>query len=184
MLQEAMKEGQKCSNNASALLDKLEKMCTLLKPLNGYAGKFEKVLKLVKRIHGALDNGTKFANNIPKIGKLREILVEKVMPLVLDALETINKGTRKAIDYAEKFLQYKDKNKGFKLLWEIDKKGNVCNFIIEAPVERGMGVLIPFPNTRVAPDLIFNTLNSIFAVKTGKSPFQFYPFSTHSHNCC
>ena len=132
-----MKEGQKCSNNASALLNKLEKMCRLLKPLNGYASKFEKVLKLVKRIHGALDNGTKFANNIPKIGKLRQILVEKVMPLVLDALETINKGTRKAIDYAEKFLQYKDKKKGFKLLWEIDKKGDVYDFIIEVPVERG-----------------------------------------------
>ena len=130
-----MKEGHKCSNNASALLDKLETMCTLLKPLKGYT-KFEKVLKLVKRIHSALDNGTKFANNIPKIGKLREVLVEKVMPMVLDALETINKGVRKAIDYAEKFLQYKDKKKGFKLLWEIDKKGNVCDCIIKVPAER------------------------------------------------
>ena len=121
LLQEAMKEGQKCSNNAAALLDKLETLCTLLKPLNGSASKFEKTLRLLKRIHKALDDGTKFVNNIPKIGKLRQILVEKVMPLVLDALETINKGMWKVIDYAEKFLQYK---KGFKLLSEIDKKGN------------------------------------------------------------
>ena len=109
--------------------EKLEKMCTLLKPLRGYT-KFETVLKLLKRIHIALDDGTKFINNIPKIGKIRKLLVEKVMPVVLDALETINKGIRKVIDYAEEFLQYKDKKKGFKLLWEIDKKGIGCVLLI------------------------------------------------------
>lgn len=125
LLQKAIKEGEKCNKSASAIQGKLAKICTFLKPLNGYARKFEKVLRLLKRVHSALDNGTKFANNIPTIGKLRKVLVEKVMPLVLDGLETLNKGIRKVIDYAEKFLQYKDEKKGFKLLWEIDKKGTV-----------------------------------------------------------
>jgi len=123
LLKDAIIEGEKCRNNATAMQEKLENMCTLLKPLKGAASKFELVLKLLKRIHPALDNGTKFTNNIPAIGKIRKILVEKVMPVVLDALETINKGLRKVVDYAEKFLEYKDKRKGFKLLWEIDKKG-------------------------------------------------------------
>ena len=126
LLKDAIIEGEKCRDNAAAMQEKLENMCTLLKPLKGYASKFELVLKLLKRIHTALDNGTKFTNNIPAIGKIRKVLVEKVMPMVLDALETINKGIRKVVDYADKFLEYKDKKKGFKLLWKIDKKGTMC----------------------------------------------------------
>ena len=125
LLQKAIKEGEKCNKSASAIQGKLPKICKSLKSLNGFSRKFEKVLRLLKRVHSALDIGTKFANNIPTIGKLRKLLVEKVMPLVLDALETLNKGIRKVIDYAEKFLQYKNEKKGFKLLWEIDKKGTV-----------------------------------------------------------
>lgn len=123
LLQEAIEEGEKCNKSATAIQEKLEQMCMLLKPLNGYSKKFERVLWLLKKIHSALDNGTKFANNIPTVGKLRKILVEKVMPAVLDAMETLNKGIRKVIDYMEEFLEYKDKKKGFKLMWEIDKKG-------------------------------------------------------------
>ena len=130
LLQKAIKEGEKCNKSASAIQGKLAKICKSLKSLNGYARKFEKVLRLLKRIHSALDSGTKFANNIPKIGKLRKVLVEKVMPLVLDALETLNKGIHKVIDYAEKILQYKNEKKGFKLLWEINKKGTVHIYVL------------------------------------------------------
>ena len=129
LLQKAIKEGEKCNKSASAIQGKLAKICTALKSLNGFVRKFEKVQRLVKRVHSALDNGTKFANNIPKIGKLRKVVVEKVMPLVLDALETLNKGIRKGIDYKEKFLQYKNEKKGFKLLWEINKEGTVHRLV-------------------------------------------------------
>ena len=126
LLKDAIIEGEKCRDNAAAMQEKLENMCTLLKPLKDSASKFERVLKLLKKIHTALDKGTKFINNIPKIGKIRKVLMEKVMPVVLDALETINKGLWKVVDYADKLLEYKDKKKGFKLLWEIDKKGMMC----------------------------------------------------------
>lgn len=136
LLKDAIIEGEKCSDNATAMQEKLETMCTLLKPLKGYASKFELVLKLLKRIHTALDNGTKFINNVPAIGKIRKVLVEKVMPVVLDALETTNKGLRKVIDYAERFLEYKDKKKGFKLLWKIDKKGiEVVYYEVQSQIE-------------------------------------------------
>ena len=130
LLQKAIKEGEKCNKSASAIQGKLAKICTSLKSLNGFARKFEKVVRLQKRVHSALDIGTKFANNIPRIGLLRKVLVEKVMPLVLDALETLNKGIRKVIDYEEKFLQYKNEKKGFKLLWEINKKGTVHIYVL------------------------------------------------------
>ena len=58
------------------------------------------------------------------------------MPMVLDALETINKGLRKVVDYAEKFLGYKDKKKGFKLLWEINDKGIMCVYYAAAQFQR------------------------------------------------
>ena len=130
MLQKAFEEGEKCNKSASAIQGKLDKICTSLKSLNGFARKFEKVVRLQKRVHSALDIGTKFANNIPVIGQLRKVLVEKVMPLVLDALETLNKGIHKVIDYAEKILQYKNEKKGFKLLWEINKKGTVHIYVL------------------------------------------------------
>lgn len=130
LLQKAIKEGEKCNKSASAIQGKLAKICTSLKSLNGFAQKFEKVVRLQKRVHSALDIGTKFANNIPMIGQLRKVLVEKVMPLVLDALETLNKGIHKVIDYAEKILQYKNEKKGFKLLWEINKKGTVHIYVL------------------------------------------------------
>lgn len=130
LLQEAIKEGEKCYNSASAIQDRLEQMCAYLKPMHGFSKKFERVLWLLKKIHGALDNGTKFANNIPAVGKLRQILVEKVMPVVLDTMETVNKGIRKIVDYMEEFLEYKNKKKEFKLLWEIDKKGTtICKLL-------------------------------------------------------
>ena len=130
LLQKAIKEGEKCNKSASAIQGKLAKICTSLKSLNGLARKFEKVLRLPKRVHSALDIATKFANNIPMIGQLRKLLVEKVMPLVLDPLKTLNKGIRKVIDYEEKFLQYKNEKKGFKLLWEINKKGTVHIYVL------------------------------------------------------
>ena len=71
LLKDSIIEGGKCRNNTTAMQEKLENMCTLLKPLKGYDSKFELILKLLKRIHTALDNGTKFANNTPAIGKIR-----------------------------------------------------------------------------------------------------------------
>ena len=127
LLQEAVKEGNKCDLEAKRLLTSIDTMCTYLKPLNGYASKFEKVVKLLKLIHKNLDKLTKFADNIPRIGLLRKLIVEKVIPMTLDALELVGKEIRKVVDYETIILKYK---KTAKLLWKIDKQGKSMCFII------------------------------------------------------
>ena len=122
LLQSAVKEGEACDKGITSVIDKLETMCTYLKPLNGYASKFEKVLSLVKKMHKNLDKVTKFTDNIPKIGQLRKVIVEKVIPMILDILERLNKEVKKIIDYERIILRYK---KSFKLIWNIDKKGTL-----------------------------------------------------------
>ena len=103
-------------------------MCTYLKPLNGYASKFEKVVKLLKLVHKNLDKLTKFADNIPRIGQLRKIIVEKVIPMTLDALELVAKEIRKVVDYETIILKFK---KTAKLLWRIDKQGkSLCSVTV------------------------------------------------------
>ena len=134
LLQEAVKEGEKCDTQVTRLLGRLEWMCRYLQPLNGYASKFEKVLKILKLIHKNLDKMTKFADNIPRIGQLRKIIVEKVIPMALDVMEKMHKEVRKVIDYERILLRYK---KAAKLIWRIDKYGksvlclqsNVTSFI-------------------------------------------------------
>ena len=122
LLQEAVKEGKKCDQEAKRLLTTIETMCRYLQPLNGYASKFEKVVRLLTFAHKNLDKLTKFADNIPRIGQLRKIIVEKVIPMVLDALELVGKEVRRVIDYETIILKYK---KTAKLLWRIDKHGNL-----------------------------------------------------------
>ena len=120
LLQEAVKEGNKCDQQAKRLLTSIGTMCKNLKPLNGFASKFETVVKLLKLVHKNLDKLTKFADNIPRIGQLRKIIVEKVIPMALDALEVVEKAIWKVIDYEKRILKYE---KTAKLLWKIDKQG-------------------------------------------------------------
>ncbi|KAK3748925.1 hypothetical protein QZH41_019880, partial [Actinostola sp. cb2023] len=89
--------------------------------------KFEKSLKMLKLIHSSLSKMTKFAETLPAVGKIRKLIVEKVLPLALKVLEFLNKQVVKVIEYMEKILGYKDKKSFLKLVWEVDKKGSmVC----------------------------------------------------------
>eukprot|EP00794_Sanderia_malayensis_P010096 gene10096-11127_t len=129
-LEEAVKEGKKCEKQASIMLNKLEKMCKYLKPLNGFVSKFDKVMKILKLVLKSLNKMTKFADNIPKIGTLRKIIVEKVLPMILKIMEKLNKQIRKIIDFEKAVLKFK---KPAKLLWKIDKNGaKVCK--LSSPV--------------------------------------------------
>ena len=72
---------------------------------------------------------TKFAETLPAVGKIRKLIVEKVLPLALKVLEFLNKQVVKVIEYMEKILGYKDKKSFLKLVWEVDKKGIAdCHF--------------------------------------------------------
>eukprot|EP00794_Sanderia_malayensis_P010086 gene10086-11116_t len=123
-LDDAVKEGKKCDAQATLLLGRIETMCQYLKPLNGFASKFDRLLKLLKTFQKSLDKLTKFADNIPKIGQLRKIIVEKVIPMSLDVMEKISKQVNKVIDFEKVVLGFK---KTAKLLWKIDKRGaKVC----------------------------------------------------------
>lgn len=73
---------------------------------------------------------SKFADIVPAVGKMRKLVMEKVLPIIMKALEYAYIGVRNAAVYYENFLRqniyYGDQEH---LLIAIRKKGKYLFFV-------------------------------------------------------